>query len=146
MKKSSGIITLALSVISSIAVGMALLLPSISFEKTEHDFGKIPRHEPVICEFVFTNNGDAPLIIQEVKPSCGCTTPEWPKKPINPGKTGVIKAEYNAASEGDFSKTIKVTTNAQPAEMTLKIKGTVVPSNIGGGSEQKGTELKLEKK
>jgi hypothetical protein len=98
--------------------------PSFKWDEQVHDFGKIAKGVPVTHEFQFTNNGGGVLLIADVKPSCGCTTPEWTRTPIQSGETGFIKATYNAASPGSFSKTISVTSNTG-APITLTIKGVV---------------------
>jgi hypothetical protein len=67
-----------------------------------------------------------PLIINSVRPSCGCTVADYPKEPIAPGKSGKINVTYNAASSGSFTKSITVTTNAAEANTALIIKGEVV--------------------
>lgn len=102
---------------------------SIVFSNTSHDFGSIlEENGSVSCEFVFTNNGDAPLVISQVTASCGCTTPDWTKAPIAPGKTGYIKATYAAKGRpGQFHKTITVISNAKEGTVQLTIQGTVVP-------------------
>lgn len=102
----------------------------IKFDKTEHDFGKQPQGKPVSYEFVFVNTGTKPLILTDVKASCGCTTPSWTKEPVMPGKKGTIKAQYNMSKEGDFRKSITVTT-ADGETIVLYIKGFAV-SNSGG--------------
>ncbi|MCS6822234.1 MAG: DUF1573 domain-containing protein [Microscillaceae bacterium] len=91
-----------------------------------HDFGNIPAGTPVSVDFVVTNTGTAPLILSSVQASCGCTTPEWTKEPIPPGKSGKIKATYNAAAVGPFNKGITVISNSvdQPTKV-LYIKGEV---------------------
>jgi hypothetical protein len=95
-----------------------------SWEQQTHDFGKIIKGTPVTHEFEFTNTGNTPLIIIGVKPSCGCTTPEWTKEPIPAGGTGYIKATYNAASPGAFNKTITISANVN-GPVVLTIKGEV---------------------
>jgi len=119
------------------------LYPSIKFDKKEHDFGSIPQGDPVKCDFVFTNDGDAPLILTEVKASCGCTTPKWPQEPIMPGQKGTITAEYNAAADGMFNKTISVYTNINSEIITLILRGNVMKRTVE--LEDEGTELKLGK-
>ncbi|MCX7953968.1 MAG: DUF1573 domain-containing protein [Bacteroidales bacterium] len=103
--------------------------PKIVFEKETHDFGTIKEEAgPVSYDFVFTNTGSQPLIIQTVKTSCGCTTPEWTKDPVLPGKKGFIRATYNPAGRpGPFNKSITVTSNAENNTVTLFIKGNVTP-------------------
>jgi hypothetical protein len=102
---------------------------SITFEKTSHDFGTIKEETgSVSYEFKFTNTGKVPVIISNVKASCGCTTPGWTKEPVMPGQTGFIKALYNTTNRpGAFNKTLTVTANTEPASSTLFITGTVTP-------------------
>ncbi|GAB4399959.1 MAG: DUF1573 domain-containing protein [Microscillaceae bacterium] len=97
------------------------------WNKTEHDFQNIPQGVPVSTVFKVTNKSGRPLIIKEVKPSCGCTTPTYTTEPIPNGGVGEIKAQYNAAALGVFNKSITVTTN-DPDNPTilLYIKGKVV--------------------
>ncbi len=96
-----------------------------ALENTTHDFGKIKQGEPVTHEFKFTNTGKTPLVITNVKPSCGCTTPDWSREPIMPGGQGFIKATFNAGTVGAFNKTITVTANIESGFMQLSIKGEV---------------------
>jgi len=82
----------------------------IKFEKTEHDFGKGPQGKPVSYDFKFKNAGTDPLVLTNVKASCGCTTPSWPKEAIAPGDSGEIQVQYNMARAGTYRKSITVTT------------------------------------
>ena len=70
--------------------------PKIEFVKLVHDYGTIYKNGDGNCEFEFTNTGKEPLILTNVKSSCGCTVPKWPRQPILPGKTDVIKVKYGA--------------------------------------------------
>lgn len=105
----------------------AIADPQISFESIVHDFGTFPEESGrVSTEFVFTNTGDADLVLQKVRASCGCTTPDWTKAPVKPGEKGSIKVTYNASGRpGSFNKTITVSSNA--GEKRLSIKGEVIP-------------------
>lgn len=106
--------------------------PDVTFSNLKYDFGEIPQGKPASHSFKITNSGDAPLIIKDVKPSCGCTTPKWPRKPIAPGETAEIKAVYDAESKGAFQKSIKVITNVPfSGTETLKIKGVVKKDQEG---------------
>ena len=96
------------------------------FVSTVHDFGEMAQGVPQTCSFVVKNTGSTPLIIQNVKASCGCTASGWTKEPIAPGATGEVKATYNSAAVGSFSKTLTVTTNGTPASVTLYIRGKVL--------------------
>lgn len=105
--------------------------PEISFEDKSHNFGQIAQNEPATHEFEFTNSGSAPLIISEAEGSCGCTVPEWPKEPIMPGKTGVIKVIYDAKKVGPFQKSVTITSNDPNSPSELRIKGEVNSSVEG---------------
>ncbi len=120
------------------------LKPTIQFEVLTHDFGKVYDGKPVEYEFVFTNTGKVPLVLSNVQPGCGCTTPEWPREPIMPNQKSKIKAIYNPGSfRGSFSKGITVMSNAENGNMQLTIKGVVedipkapqspVKIDVGGG-------------
>ncbi len=99
----------------------------VKFESETHDFGSIPQGTPASYTFVVKNTGKSPLIITNASASCGCTTPEWTKEPIKPGKTGYVKATYNAASPGPFTKSVTVMSNAKNSTVILYLKGDVKP-------------------
>lgn len=102
--------------------------PEITFEKTVHDFGEIPfKGEPRTTEFKFTNTGDAPLVILRTQLSCTCLEAEYPRKPVAPGESGIIKVTYTAKKEtGEFQNTVKVVTNSEIKTYTLFIDCTVL--------------------
>ena len=100
-------------------------LPEIYFENTTYDFGKINYQGDGTCEFTFKNTGKEPLLLTNVRASCGCTTPTWPKEPIKKGKKGTITVKYNTRIIGNFTKTIRVYSNAKTSPVTLTIKGAV---------------------
>ena len=104
---------------------MAFAGPVIKFKEEVHDFGTISESDgDVTYEFVFTNTGDAPVVIHHINSSCGCTAAQWSEEPVAPGKTGVIKATYHAKGyPGRFFKTLTVFTNA--GEIKLRVKGEV---------------------
>ena len=104
---------------------------TIVFEAYEHDFGTIPYKGDGTCEFVFKNTGKAPLLLNNVRSSCGCTIPEWPKDPINKGEQGKIKVKYNTRISGSFSKSISVFSNAGETPIVLVIKGKVEAQDKG---------------
>ncbi len=99
----------------------------IRFEEKVHDFGNIREADgPVAYDFVFVNEGKAPILIKNVESSCGCTSPEWSKQPVLPGKKGFVKATFDPKDRpSHFDKTITVFSNARPAVVELKIKGNV---------------------
>ena len=101
---------------------------SIKFNETVWDFGTIKNDRPATHEFEFVNDGTGNLLIVEATAQCGCTRPEWPEKPIAPGKKGKIKVSYNPIGRpGSFEKTITVKTNGSPKKVHLRIRGTVAP-------------------
>jgi hypothetical protein len=99
----------------------------IKFVSTVHDYGTIEQGSDGSCNFVFTSTGQTPLVLSNVRASCGCTVPTWPREPILPGKEGSIKVVYNTNLVGSFNKSISVSSNAKNKEVILNIKGTVTP-------------------
>ena len=100
------------------------------FEKETIDYGTIEKGSDGVRIFEFTNVGNAPLIITDVKSSCGCTVPEKPKDPVMPGATGQIKVKYDTKNKiGPIRKTITVYSNADEPVKALKIKGEVLKDN-----------------
>ena len=101
--------------------------PEIEFEKIVHDYGDVPFNGNGECEFRFTNTGNEPLLVQKPKSSCGCTIPSWPKEPILPGESDVIKVTYRTNRAGNINKTVTVTSNAvKNSTVVLRIKGRVL--------------------
>lgn len=101
--------------------------PVISFEKKIHDFGNIKEEDGTATYvFEFTNNGKQPLVVHNVRASCGCTTPEWTRQPIRPGEKGTLTVTFDPTNRpGNFNKSIYVSSNAEPATETLRIIGNV---------------------
>jgi hypothetical protein len=103
----------------------------VNFTNTEHDFGLLPFKNGAECQIVFQNTGEIPLVIQNVKTSCGCTVPEWTNKPIKPKKESSLLITYDASHSGKFKKTITVFYNGKESPAILTIKGEVEdPSEI----------------
>lgn len=102
--------------------------PEMTFKETNHDFGNIEYKGNGSYEFVFVNTGNEPLILTQPKSSCGCTVPEWPRQPILPGESNVIKVTYkNTDRPGSFNKYVTVFSNALiNKEVKLHIKGTIL--------------------
>jgi hypothetical protein len=98
---------------------------SIVFNKIVHDYGTIEKGSDGTSIFTFTNKGQKPLVLSNVRASCGCTVPEWPKQPVAPGETGEIKVSYNTNIAGNFNKTITVSSNAANSTVTLRVRGNV---------------------
>ena len=116
-----------LTVVLLLAATLLFAQPKIEFKSAIHDYGNI-KEDGGMAEtvFEFTNTGNQPLILNNVRATCGCTTPEWTKDPVLPGKSGSIKVGYNPQNRpGAFSKNVNVYANTQPGVTVLTIKGNV---------------------
>ncbi len=91
------------------------------------DLGKVTQNTPVTAKFEFVNIGTVPVIITNVRTSCGCTGKNYSKEPIAPGATSVVEATYDAKAIGSFSKSVTVTTNEGSNPKVLRLKGHVSP-------------------
>jgi hypothetical protein len=100
---------------------------AVSFKTITHSFGKIKQGKPASTDFSFVNKSDKNLIIETATAECGCTTPDYPKTPIQKGKTGVIKVTYNAENPGKFSKRVTVKFANIKTPVILTIEGEVTP-------------------
>jgi hypothetical protein len=102
---------------------------TLKVNKIAHDFGTILLGSENTCEFVVTNTGKKPLIISDVQASCGCTTPEKPEGPIQPGKSDVIKVGFKPSSRSNdkeyVSKTVTITANTEPRLTIVTVKAIV---------------------
>ena len=98
----------------------------VDFKEKVYDFGKIKQGVPVTHDFAFTTISDKPLVIESATASCGCTTPTWPQAPVAKGKSDKIKAGFNAAAAGTFTKQITIKVAGADAPTTLTIKGEVL--------------------
>lgn len=125
------ILTMGLLLVVGLAVAkkkQAEGTPSINFTETVWDFGTIKNDRPASHEFEFVNQGTGNLVILDAAAECGCTRPEWPDKPIAPGKKGKVKVTYNPVGRpGSFEKTVTIKTNGSPKKARLKIRGIVQP-------------------
>jgi hypothetical protein len=97
----------------------------ITFTEMEHNYGNVEKGGNGVCEFVYKNTGKAPLMLTNVRSSCGCTIPSWSREPLMPGKTASIKVKYNTNNVGPINKSITVESNAANGKVILKIKGQV---------------------
>ncbi len=93
-----------------------------------YDFGKIKQNVPTTAIFVVTNVGTKPLLIETATPTCGCTISDYTKAPIAPGKTGTIKATYNASSLGAIHKTLTVKFAGVDEIKSINLAGEVLES------------------
>lgn len=103
--------------------------PIMTFSGKEYNFGTIRESDGVVThDFMFTNTGKVPLIINDVKASCGCTSPQWPEEPVLPGAVGNIRVSFDPkVRPGAFNKTVQVISNADIPSVTLIINGVVIP-------------------
>jgi hypothetical protein len=103
------------------------LQPEIRFEKTEHHLGNVLQGEKVGYNFIFTNVGDASLVIQDAKASCGCTVPKFSREPIPPGGKGSVEVVFDSSGRiGQQSKTVTIQTNGKEQVVYLTIKAKIV--------------------
>lgn len=114
--------------VCSLTFAMAQNAAEIKFDKVTHDFGSFSEKNPVVtCTFTYTNVGDQPLVINQAIASCGCTVPEYTKKPVQPGEKGELKVTYNGKGKfpGHFKKSITVRTNGKVEMTRLYIEGVM---------------------
>lgn len=102
--------------------------PVFKFEKEVIDYGTVKLNSDGVRVFKFSNVGKSPLVIKNIKSSCGCTVPTKPTEPIMPGKTGKISVKYATNRPGGFSKSITIFSNASQKVKVLRIKGIVIKS------------------
>lgn len=113
-------------------------LGQFEFTEMEYDFGTINEGKVVEHIFNFTNNGQAPLVISNITASCGCTSPDWTKTPVNPGEEGFVKVVFNStAKSGSQAPTVTIQANTNPTVTRLRLKGSVTPK-MAGASAQAG--------
>lgn len=103
----------------------------IEFEKSNHDFGKVKPGTKVSKDFKFKNVGDNPYVIQNAKGSCGCTVPQYPKKPIQPGESANITVNYSPSKrmKGEQNNSVTLTGNTEPRKTKLRIKANVAKTS-----------------
>lgn len=105
----------------------------IWFEEHMHDYGQIEKDSDGSWAFKFKNLGDEAILINRVRSTCGCTVPDWPQEPIEPGASGEIKVVYNTATTGTFLKSVIVYSTAANSPVKLQIKGKVVAAETEEG-------------
>ncbi len=99
----------------------------IWFDEYMHDYGQIEEDVDGTWSFAFKNLGEEAIVINRVRSTCGCTVPDWPRQPIEPGAAGEITVKYNTATTGTFLKSVVVYSTAANSPVKLQIKGKVVP-------------------
>ncbi|MBT3242859.1 MAG: DUF1573 domain-containing protein [Bacteroidetes bacterium] len=126
MKRICLLISIAL-LSASISFAQKNAKKELAFEKESHDYGALEYEGDGTHSFKFKNTSNKPLVITNVKSSCNCTVPTWPKEPIQPGKSGSISVKYNTKIAGTFNKTIQVFSSAKNSPVRLIVKGKVKP-------------------
>jgi hypothetical protein len=124
------------------AIGTALPRPAdvVQVKESSHNFGKIPQGRPATYTFEIVNTGSTPLRLDNVHASCGCTTPEWSRDPIESGATAQIRVGYNAYAEGTFTKTVTIVYNTNQTK-TLTISGEVFKVPQSSAPENSSVQL-----
>ena len=128
MKK---LLAITFMLMSFVTMSFAQKQAEIRFDKITVNLGTFPKSDPVRqTVYVFTNTGDAPLVINQAMASCGCTVPTYTKTPIMPGQKGEIKVTYNGSTlfAGHFKKSITVHSNAKTEMTRLYIEGVMTES------------------
>ena len=120
------------TILAALAAGVTTMMATVTLDidSKSHDFGTIREADgPVSHTFVITNTGDEPLAIISAKASCGCTRPEYSKRPVEPGKSTTVKVTYLPAGRpGEFTRDVTLKTNAKNSKkLVLKISGVVIP-------------------
>ncbi len=125
MRKYISILFLLLITLPTYAGGKA----KMTFNETQYDFGYLQESEGKVSHaFRFTNDGDSPLVITRVRSSCGCTTPQYSKRPVSPGQTDSIVVIFDPKGRpGEFRKEVTISTNSRKSIKKITIKGVVVP-------------------
>jgi len=143
-----GISTVAFLMVAG-ATQVAAQGPVLTATNMTVDYGEVAYNGDGVREFVFKNTGTEPLLITNARGSCGCTVPDWPKDPIRPGETAVIKIKYDTKRSGPISKTVTVTTNEVASkdangnpvykDHLVTIKGNVKTAPTNDGTPLKST-------
>jgi hypothetical protein len=103
---------------------------AISFAETTFDFGTVEEGTVVTHVYTFTNIGNEPLILADLRGSCGCTVPQWPREPIGPGESASITVEFNSKNKmGKRSQKVTITANTNPPQSFIYLMGEVAPKS-----------------
>lgn len=155
---------ISLILVSAVSMGQSKKNDELFFESTLHDYGSMSYGADGTYDFVFKNQSKKPVVLTDVKSSCGCTVATWPKEPIQPGQSSSIRVVYNTRLSGPFNKTITVYSTAKNSPVRLSVMGKVarqtnemktkakrpksaqnVSGSVAAGEEVKNESL-LEKK
>lgn len=116
---------LAFCAIATMSFGQGKL----AFKTEKFDLGKVEEGKVLTIDYEFTNTGNVPVAISNVQPSCGCTTPNWTKEPVMPGKTGKVTASFGTQGRVGFqNKTVTVLSNSETPSIVLSFAVEVTPA------------------
>ena len=105
-----------------------IVYPSVTFDKVAHDFGEIQNVTPVETVFTYTNSGQSPLVVTDIKSTCGCTVPQgWSREPLATGASSQFTVKFNGKGANKVSKTITLTTNTESGRDQVRISAFIVP-------------------
>lgn len=105
-----------------------IVYPSVTFDKVAHDFGEIQNGTPVETVFTYTNSGQSPFVVTDIKSTCGCTVPQgWSREPLAPGASSQFTVKFNGKGANKVSKTITLTTNTESGREQVRISAFIVP-------------------
>jgi uncharacterized membrane protein len=111
--------------------------PVLTFNQTEYDFGEIENGTPVETVFSYTNTGEAPLVITDIKSTCGCTVPQdWSKEPLSPGESSQFTVKFNGKGKNKVTKTVTVTANTKTGKEQVKITAFIKDAGAAGAALQ----------
>lgn len=134
MKTSLRIALTLVVLFISVTVAMARTPGSkvgVVFDRTEADFGTVAAGAPVHLQYVMSNNSSGAVAILSARASCGCTDPQYPRKPVMPGDSAVIRVTFNTVGQrGEIDKevTLRLKNAANKSEkVQLVLRGVVVP-------------------
>lgn len=129
----AALVMVAVSFNSSAQTGAVQSGAEITFLEETYDYGEVKYGGDGVCTFIFENTGNEPLVLGNVKGSCSCTVPEWPKTPIAPGEKGELKVKYNTQKAGAINKSVTINSNAVNTPVkVVRIKGNVLPKPVSG--------------
>ena len=105
-----------------------IVYPAVTFDKLTHDFGEIQNGTPVETVFTYTNSGKSPLVVTDIKSTCGCTVPQgWSREPLAPGASSQFTVKFNGKGANKVSKTITLTTNTEKGREQVRISAFIIP-------------------
>ena len=123
----------------------SIVFPTLSFDKTEYDFGQIMNGTPVETVFAYTNTGNSPLVVTNIKSTCGCTVPQnWSKEPLMPGASSQFTVKFNGKGANKVSKTITLTTNTEKGNEQVRISAFITPDPNAPAKTPKASPLQVQ--